>query len=128
MPERLTVKQRYETLAARYFETNDRWHLLQGWALATAVWWTTSSGATRDGVSETWNGYLAACTKDLSKYWTSAYIDEKDYCRRCGERYSVDNMSMCTDCFDGYWWRCVGGTEHHPNGNHRCGCGGELVG
>jgi hypothetical protein len=123
-----SARHKYETLAARYFETSDRRHLLEGWGLAIAMWWTTSTGGKRDGVSDAVRAYLDVCTKDLPKYWLLNFIDERDYCRQCGQRFQVDNMSMCTNCYDGYCWRCVGGAEYHPNGNHRCFCGGELVG
>lgn len=124
----MTVKERYEALATQYFETNDPRHLLKDWALATAMWWTTSRGAKHDGISDSWQNYLAACTSSLPNFSASSYIDERDYCKQCGERYKVDNMSMCTNCFDGYCWRCLGGLERHPNGNPACRCGGELVG
>ena len=124
----MTVKQRYDELANRYAESQDRALLLTDWALATAQWWTTSSGAKKDGVSDAWRAFLDACTKDLGPYWSSRYLDEREHCRGCGERYKVDNLSICTNCFDGYCYRCVGRNPRHPNGNGACACGGELVG
>lgn len=123
-----SAKKRYEALAAKYFETGDPQHLLRGWALATAAWWTTSRGAEREGVSEEWRKYLEVCTKDLGKQWIAAYLDERDYCKGCGERYNSENLSYCTECFDGYCYRCKGEYGSHANSNAACRCGGELVG
>lgn len=59
--------------------------------------------------------------------WYDAFLGTRSYCERCGERYRVENLAICTGCLREICHACIdepmsgwGRYVHH--------CGGELVG
>src|SRR5262249_47648852 len=43
-----------------------------------------------------WN----ARSSDEDAYW--AFLNERDACAECGERYRIENLSVCPNCFNLY--------------------------
>lgn len=50
----------------------------------------------------------------------------KPTCDLCGERYSIDNMYICSKCGADYCYHCVWKFERREDGKWNCPCGGIL--
>lgn len=50
----------------------------------------------------------------------------KPTCDRCGERYSIDNMYICSKCGADYCYHCVWMFKRRDDGSWICSCGGIL--
>lgn len=55
-------------------------------------------------------------SSDEDAYWS--FLSERSVCAECGERYRVENLSVCPNCFNLY---C-------PREARICDCGGTLLG
>lgn len=103
--------------------------LLGIWDVTVAANWEASAGGKRDGLSENASAFVKK-SFDTLKGWYLGLLDSRDYCSRCGERYLVENLTLCTHCDRLRCYRCKEDLATHENGNLRCTCkwGGELVG
>lgn len=53
---------------------------------------------------------------DEDAYWS--YLNERGMCAECGERYRIENLSVCPNCFNLY---C-------PRESRACDCGSVRLG
>jgi hypothetical protein len=95
--------------------------------------WVNSTGAKKEGVSPRLSAMVKALRAQLDKEhptWYESMWDGHDYCRVCGERYRMENLSMCTHC-DALHGPChMGSGGLASNGNSLCAAChvGEIVG
>jgi hypothetical protein len=103
--------------------------------------WFRSDGCLKEyekkRLSDTFLDYLNACLEaqwNHNSNWYEEELHERTNCDRCGERYMLENLSVCTDCLNSYCRQCAPDFPTVENGNRACGCklpgssGGELVG
>jgi hypothetical protein len=92
--------------------------------------WIASDGARKEGVSARIQALADESEKAMRTAqpdWFDDLLATKSYCTGCGERYSVENLSICTACLDERCYWCSKQGEA-TNGNRACSCGGEYVG
>jgi len=102
--------------------------------------WFYSSGCLKENeakrLSDTFLAYLNACLKyqwDRNQNWYEEELHERTDCDQCGERYMLENLSICTDCLNLRCFNCLDFPKA-ANGNRAHSCGllgsglGELVG
>ena len=100
------------------------------WSMLALMSWTHSDGAKKEGISEGIARFEYESRRRMDKRFPGWYDDllfERHHCEGCGERYRMENLSMCTNCqrICCYW--CSTG-ERAANGNRAHSCGGEFVG
>ena len=103
------------------------------WLVTRMYLWVHSDGAKREGVSERLEKMVKALRAQLDKErptWYEDLWEGHDYCKECGERYRMENLSMCTHCaaLFGPCHMYSGGSA--PNGNYQCAAcrEGEIIG
>lgn len=101
--------------------------LLSGVALVALRCWHREY-AKRPGADPLMGEYLAAGEAQQSAGWFDAVLSQREYCSRCGTRYRIENLSICTRCNALHCYECVSRCEHGEAGQRFCRCGGELVG
>ena len=119
-----------ETNAKLWMESGqDVSHLAKSWQFFQLYCWVVSPGGKQTEKSPTLEAYIAACHDENggSSGWGSM-LRERQYCDRCGERYRLENLSVCTGCGNLTCYRCPPRGGKHENGNRLCSCGGEVVG
>ena len=92
--------------------------------------WFQSDGAAREGRDQVVADFGDACEKTSevdSPHWWGRLLAFRLNCDRCGERYMIENLSICTKCLGTYCFNCID-TASAPNGNRIHHCGGEIVG
>jgi hypothetical protein len=92
--------------------------------------WFQSKGAEQEGRDQVVADFGDACEKSHERHsprWWDMLLQSRDHCCLCGERYMVENLSVCTACLDSFCFNCVG-KQLAPNGNPLHACGGEIVG
>jgi hypothetical protein len=127
---RLSMRTRLEQATAAWLAAGcGESHLLRDWPLVLASCWLLSPGAKHEGFSSDMRAFVDASMK-AHRDGFEAILLERDYCDLCGERYRIENLSLCASltCEGVYCYRCVGTLGRHTNGNWRCPCGDELVG
>lgn len=72
--------------------------------------------------------YLAACEARQPAGWFDAVLARREYCSRCGIRYRIENLSICTRCDALHCYECVGKCDADEAGRRHCRCGGVLAG
>lgn len=80
------------------------------------------------GIEPAIGDYLAACEAKLPTSWYDEILWQRSYCSRCGERYKIENLSICTRCQSLYCPRCGNDCDRDQDGDRLCRCGGELTG
>ncbi|MDI1442847.1 hypothetical protein [Polyangium sp. 6x1] len=103
--------------------------LLEPWDVVIAGAWNISDGGRREGLSDDAKELIKKSFEaDEGHYY--GILESRSSCSRCGERYRVENLSLCTHCAAEYCHRCTEDAPRHDNGNRRCGCkwSGEIVG
>ena len=124
---------KYEEHAARW-EASGRAPaalLTSEWQLLTLRCWLYSEGAKAQSISPLLAEFAHesfAAIEARAPDWYEALLRERDHCSGCGERYRVENLSVCTKCLNTYCFRCDAFTPLAPNGNRLHSCGGEIVG
>ena len=119
------LRQRLLAASRGWMEADrDARRLLTGTAFFLAQCWLNSSGAWRPGspgFDRTIFDYLAASREALGgdAAW-HALLAQKEFCSRCGLRYSLENLAICADCLQ---YVCPSCTPAHQSS-----CPGELVG
>ena len=103
--------------------------LLNTKELFAAKCWLMSKGAKYEGYSQEMIDFVNASSKALGEEGNWDFIlRQRAYCSGCGERYKLENLSVCCSCYNFDCYRCTGDYGVHTNGNLRCSCGGEIVG
>ena len=124
----MTYRENLEQRAKEWVESGrSEDKLLGGWTFIKARLWTFTPGANKEGYSKEVSELIEA---SFDKYGRDSWDDiftGKDYCYSCGDRYSEENLSLCTNCTLVYCPKCPKNL-HHPNGNRSCSCGGEIIG
>jgi hypothetical protein len=90
--------------------------------------WCHSQGAKKEGFSEEIAEFAAANRKAIGDAKYDEMMRFKDYCDFCGQRYKLENLSICINCRNFYCYRCSTNRGLCANGNYRCVCDGDLVG
>jgi hypothetical protein len=102
--------------------------------IAMRVWFYSdgcSQECKKKQLSDTFLDYLNACLEarwEENPTWYEEALRERTDCDVCGERYMLENLTICTNCLSLYCYRCVPSTPRADNGNVAHTCGGELVG
>lgn len=131
----MSEKLRFEAQAARWDAHGRAPSLLESgdWQLLALRCWLTSDGARKEGVSPMLAAFVEESAQALQARfpgWYDRLLATRDYCERCGERYLIENLSLCSRCLRTYCYHCTD-FPSGPNGNrfHDCGdAGGEIVG
>lgn len=87
-------------------------------AMAALLWLTENEGDfphTDEAVAIV-KAFWKARSSDEDAYW--AFLSGRDMCAECGERYRVENLSVCPNCFNLY---C-------PREPRACDCGHKTLG
>jgi hypothetical protein len=95
--------------------------------------WIHSPGGKKEGASQRLRNFVDALRGVLDKKypgWYDGQFDDHDYCKVCGERYSWENLSMCTHCSAAICPSHRYGGGLAANDNYLCpSCGvGEVIG
>lgn len=101
--------------------------LLSGVALVALRCWHADY-ARRPGADPLLGEYLAACEARQPAGWFDAVLARREHCSRCGTRYRVENLSICTRCESLHCYQCVSNCDSDEAGRRHCRCGGVLVG
>lgn len=124
----MTYREKLEQRASQWIESGqDKDKLLGGWSFIKARLWTFTPGAKKEGYSREVAQLVDASFNEYGQDRWDGLFTSKDYCYSCGDRYSEENLSLCTNCDLVYCPKCPQ-TPSHPNGNRSCRCGGEIVG
>lgn len=104
--------------------------LTNGLPLLSLIFWESSIGAKADGISESLRDFLNASLAEQPPNWYMDRLNERhlNSCKHCDESYRLENLMLCTYCYQTYCYRCKGDNPKLKNGNRSCLCGGELVG
>lgn len=90
--------------------------LLHGYDFMAAYCWSFNNEMSCSNVAREFiqQSYIA---QGGSAGWDS-FLRGREYCDRCGERYRLENLSICTGCKSTYCYRC----------SQSCSCDGQVVG
>ncbi|MEA5567630.1 hypothetical protein [Anabaena sp. UHCC 0399] len=90
--------------------------------------WCHSRGGKTEGYSDDIAEFAQANKAAIGDDNYNKMLRTREYCDGCGERYKLENLSICVECCNLYCYRCVGQRGISSNGNYRCSCSGDLVG
>ena len=72
--------------------------------------------------------FLAASEAQQPAGWFDAVLAQRECCKRCGGRYRIENLSICTRCQALHCYECVNKCDRDAAGKRVCRCGGVLAG
>lgn len=93
--------------------------LLNGIEFVVAYCWLNSPTIKEQDCPQEIQEFIEASWNYLGELNYSNILSRRYICDQCFESYRLENLSICTDCYNCYCYRCY---------HSLCSCGGDIVG
>lgn len=124
------IAERLEQALTRWIEhgRGDQ-ELLQDWEYLRVYCWLYSKSGARYLTNPDVQAYFKASQAHFGQTGYIHLLQQRSSCAICKTPYHIENLSICTECDNGYCYRCSHETfPRNEYGDLQCACGGVIVG